>query len=134
MDVGVTFDLRVGVGSGILYGEHLGYVASDLVPHTMNAASVGIVVILSVIEELGGEAPTAEVNGDVLAFEIKVLVRMSDESLCLCFLEADQLENHIWHERVSSCGIEGQGFLPVRVEKPENEMVRRQSPVCGHND
>ena len=134
LDVGITFYLRVGVGSGILYGQHLGDVVSDLVPHTMNAAGVCIVVILSVIEELRGEAPTAEVIRDVLAFEVKVLVRMFDEVQSLWFIEADKIENHIWHERVSSCGVEGQSFLPVRVEKPENEMVRRQSPVCGHND
>ena len=134
LDVDITFHLRVGVGSGILYGQHLGDIVSDLVPHSINAAGVGIVVILSVVEELRGKAPAAEVIGDVLAFEIKVLVRMFDKLQCLWFLEADKIENHVWHERVSSCGIEGQSFLPVRVEKPENEMLRRQSPVCGNND
>ena len=100
----------------------------------MDTAGVGIVVVFSVSEELGREAPTAEVIGDVLAHEIEILVRVPDEFQSLGVLEADEFNDHMWHERVSSRGIESQGFLPMGVEKPENEMVGRDLTVRGHDD
>lgn len=103
----ISPDLRVSVWSGIFKRQHLCYVVPNLVPHAVNAAGVGVVVVFTVIEELGWKASTAEVIRDVLAFEIECLVRMLYELQGLWFLEANEFDYHMRHECVSSCSIEG---------------------------
>lgn len=100
----------------------------------MDAAGVGVIVVFAVVEKLGREPPAAEVVGDVLAFEVEVLICMLNKFQGLRLLETHETENHMRYECVSSRGIKGQSLLPVRIKEPKDEMFGRQLPVRGHNN
>ena len=89
----------------------------------MNTAGVSVIVIFPVVKVLRRKAATAQVAWDIGTIEIEGLVLILDEILRLLLLEANDVDNHMWHKRFSGCSIEGQRFLPVRVQKPEDKMI-----------
>ena len=88
----------------------------------MDAAGVGVVVVFAVVEKLGRKPPAAEVVRDVLALEVIIFVRMLNKFQGLRLLEANEAENHMWYECVSSGGVKGESLLPVRIKEPKDEM------------
>jgi hypothetical protein len=131
LDVRILGDVGV---LGVFHGEHALDEFPDSGPHEVHVLRVYIISVLLVIEVFQRKAAIGKVVGDVSAHEVEVFVEVHDQIERLFVLHADEAKDYLGDESLTCRSIQRKGAKPVRLEKPEDDMVNGKSPVSRHEN